>query len=134
MNSPRGFFIFEDHEEPRNWKEQEIQISRELSNIVRLKSDVLDSGEKVEYSEQKFRLISEASRDLVCTHNLDGVFKYVSPSSRDILGYEPEELIGTSPYDLFHPEDIKKIASGSHENVLRGNNGSKIEYSIQTKK
>jgi PAS domain S-box-containing protein len=28
---------------------------------------------------------------------------------QDILGYDPEELIGTSPWRLFHPEEVAKF-------------------------
>lgn len=45
-------------------------------------------------NEKRFRLISENSRDLVCTHQADGSISYISPSSKNLLGYDPEELIG----------------------------------------
>jgi PAS domain-containing protein len=34
------------------------------------------------------------------------VFKYVSASITEILGYTPEELIGKSGYLIFHPDEI----------------------------
>jgi PAS domain S-box-containing protein len=42
----------------------------------------------------KYELISQAT------------IEYVSVSMEDILGYKPEELTGTSVYDIFHPEEI----------------------------
>jgi diguanylate cyclase (GGDEF)-like protein/PAS domain S-box-containing protein len=30
---------------------------------------------------------------------------FASPASRDLLGYEPEELLGGSPLDIAHPDD-----------------------------
>jgi PAS domain S-box-containing protein len=133
IKAPIGFFIFEDFKPKRTWSSQEFRITQELANIVRLKTDVLESDEKIKQSERKFRLISEASRDLICIHDLDGVFKYVSPSSRDILGYDPEELIGLSPSDLFHPEDREKFFSAPDSNAIDGALANKIEYRIQTK-
>ena len=34
------------------------------------------------------------------------MFKYVSSSIQEILGYTPEELIGKSGYLIFHPDEI----------------------------
>ena len=37
---------------------------------------------------------------------LKTTYKYVSDSILDILGYQPEDLIGKSAYLVFHPEEI----------------------------
>lgn len=131
--NPEGFFVFEKTQNNGKWDKQEIILSQELSNIVQLKSDVLEATERTRQSEVKFRLISEASRDLICTHNLDGSFRYVSPSVRDILGYEPEDLIGEKPQEFIHPDDRKNIFSDSYRNFLSSNHTSTTEYRIKTK-
>jgi PAS domain S-box-containing protein len=61
--------------------------------------------------EERFRLLAEKTSDLVCLHEPDGRYLYISPSWRRLLGYEPEDLLGTDPYDLFHPEDLERIRS-----------------------
>ncbi|KAG8953852.1 hypothetical protein FRC04_001482 [Tulasnella sp. 424] len=33
-------------------------------------------------------------------------FTYASPSIVDVLGYEPEEIVGMSPFDIIHPEEL----------------------------
>lgn len=43
-------------------------------------------------------------------HHPNGQFFYVSPASERLLGFSPEELIGTDPYALVHPEDVAPIA------------------------
>ncbi|WML51233.1 PAS domain S-box protein [Neobacillus sp. PS3-12] len=45
-------------------------------------------------SENKYRLLTENSLDLVQLVNPDGIISYASPSHKIILGYEPEEYIG----------------------------------------
>jgi PAS domain S-box-containing protein len=45
-------------------------------------------------NERRFQLISENSRDLVCTHNPSGRILYVSPSCQNLLGVTPSELLG----------------------------------------
>jgi PAS domain S-box-containing protein len=36
-------------------------------------------------------------------------FQYVSPSIKAVIGYIPENLIGKTPMDFAHPEDIEGI-------------------------
>jgi PAS domain S-box-containing protein len=45
-------------------------------------------------NERRFQLISENSRDLVCTHSPNGEILYVSPSCQNLLGLSPHELLG----------------------------------------
>ena len=60
-------------------------------------------------SEAQFRLLAENSSDMISKHDTAGIFLYVSPACETILGYKPEELIGTSVTPLVHPEDAKQV-------------------------
>jgi PAS domain S-box-containing protein len=53
--------------------------------------------------------IADYLGDMVSAHAPDGTYRYVSAASRELLGYEPGELIGTSAYDHFHPDDAAKV-------------------------
>ena len=52
-----------------------------------------------------FELIAHSTSDLIVVLDPSANFVYVSPSVRAILGYEPDELIGTCALDLIHPDD-----------------------------
>ncbi|PKM83824.1 MAG: hypothetical protein CVU88_01040 [Firmicutes bacterium HGW-Firmicutes-13] len=60
-------------------------------------------------SEACLRLLTDNMLDMVSKADKEGILQYVSPSHKDILGYEPEELIGKTIYDLVHPEDQERI-------------------------
>jgi len=60
-------------------------------------------------SEAQFRLLAENSSDMISKHDANGVFIYVSPACRTLLGYEPNELKGTAVTALVHPEDADQI-------------------------
>jgi two-component system phosphate regulon sensor histidine kinase PhoR len=65
-----------------------------------------------------FRLIRENHTDVLCRHRPDGTCLFVTPSSEEVLGYLPEELVGGSIFDHCHPDDLKKIkADISSENL-----------------
>jgi PAS domain S-box-containing protein len=57
-------------------------------------------------SAAAFRLLAENSSDVIVRVGEDMRRVYVSPASRDVLGYEPEELLGGRTDDLVHPDDI----------------------------
>jgi PAS domain S-box-containing protein len=55
--------------------------------------------------ERLYRLLADNSIDLINRSSLDSEILYVSPSARELTGYEPDELIGRKTTDLIHPED-----------------------------
>jgi PAS domain S-box-containing protein len=61
--------------------------------------------------EQRFRDLVEHASDLIVESDAYGRFLYVSPGSRDVLGYEPDELLQTDALDLLHPEDLPAAAA-----------------------
>jgi diguanylate cyclase (GGDEF)-like protein/PAS domain S-box-containing protein len=56
-----------------------------------------------------FRLLADNSSDLISRLDPQGRFLYLSPSCRSILGIDPDELIGKSPVDLAHPDDVASL-------------------------
>lgn len=84
-------------------------------------------------TEEVSRLLGESVKNLVALHAPDGTYLWVSPSSRELLGYEPEELVGTDPYALFHPEDREGIRAQSHEPALGGAPTRARPYRIRCK-
>jgi PAS domain S-box-containing protein len=67
--------------------------------------------EALRQSEEKYRLITETTSDLISLHTFDlnASYTYVSPSIKRIAGYEPEELLGKSAFDFIHPDDRKDL-------------------------
>lgn len=94
--------------------------------IVRLVFTVNDITDQIQAeialrnSEAQLRLIADNMSDLVCLHDPDGIYTYVSPSCESILGFTPAELVGQDPYRFFHPEDCDRLNQTSHQSALRG--------------
>jgi len=63
--------------------------------------------------------LAEQLGDMISTHAPDGTYRYVSTAARELLDWEPQELVGRWCYDLVHPDDVAKL-SGEHRSVLRG--------------
>jgi PAS domain S-box-containing protein len=80
---------------------------------VRLSRQFKNWETKISLAELQFRRVVENSRDIIYQLNLrNGSYDYMSPSIRDILGYEPDEMLnGGSELVLekIHPDDNERI-------------------------
>jgi PAS domain S-box-containing protein len=63
--------------------------------------------------------IADHLGDMISAHLPDGTYSYASAAAKEVVGYEPSELIGTWAYDYFHPDDVSKI-SLAHQSALAG--------------
>jgi diguanylate cyclase (GGDEF)-like protein/PAS domain S-box-containing protein len=59
---------------------------------------------RIRSSELRYRMLADYSHDVVVRMRADGQRLYVSPSAKDLLGWEPDELL-TSRWELVHPDD-----------------------------
>jgi PAS domain S-box-containing protein len=60
-------------------------------------------------SERRFRILTETTSDWLWEVDAAGAYTYASPKVRDLLGYDPEELIGKTPFDLMPPEEASRV-------------------------
>jgi PAS domain S-box-containing protein len=76
-----------------------------------------DSQAALRDGEHRFRGLVESTSDWVWEVDENFVYTYASPRVRDILGYEPEEVLGKTPWDFMPPEEARRtseIAAGIH--------------------
>ncbi len=62
-------------------------VKKDCTNIENAEQSLMET-------ERKFRFISENLSDFISIHDTDWNFTYASPSIRNILGYEPAEVLG----------------------------------------
>ncbi|WP_166432816.1 sensor domain-containing diguanylate cyclase [Luteimonas yindakuii] len=55
-------------------------------------------------SERRYRMLADHSHDAIARVRADGERLYVSPSSAEMFGWSPAELLG-SRWDIVHPDD-----------------------------
>jgi PAS domain S-box-containing protein len=53
----------------------------------------------------RYRLLTENMSDLLCELDEQGSYLYLSPNYRDVLGWDPEALVGTNSLEVMHPDD-----------------------------
>ncbi len=85
----------------------------------------------VRSSEQRFRLLAENMQDLVGLHAPDGTYQYLSPSWSTVLGYDPTALVGSSPYELVHPDDRDVVRTNAEQRLVEGQTSVRMRYRLR---
>jgi diguanylate cyclase (GGDEF)-like protein/PAS domain S-box-containing protein len=70
-------------------------------------------------SERRYRLLADYSGDLIVRLKASGERVYVSPSSTDILGLQPSEMLGQR-WELVHPADRERQRAAMTEVLALG--------------
>jgi PAS domain S-box-containing protein len=87
------------------WDEREGRVVR----FYGVAQDITErklSEQAMRESEEKYRLIAENVTDMITKHALDGRYTYISPAIIRLLGYQPEDLLGHTPREYIHPDDV----------------------------
>jgi PAS domain S-box-containing protein len=90
---------------------EDITDRRNVEEQNRLLIEENNQNKNIQLNEAKnmYRLLADNTVDLICLHNLDTTFEYISPSIKKLTGYTPEELIGELPMNFVHPKDLEII-------------------------
>lgn len=62
-----------------------------------------------------YRAVAEHSFDTMALLSAEGVYTYVSGSVHKALGYRPEEMVGHSPFEFIHPDDVAQAQAALGE-------------------
>jgi len=76
--------------------------------------------EALRKSEARYRLLAQYAGDMIVRTRADRSREYVSPGSRTVLGYEPEELLETDFGDFLHPDDYGRVQSAYEQFLAVG--------------
>jgi PAS domain S-box-containing protein len=64
---------------------------------------------KLQKSEQKYRLLVESTPDWVWICDIEGHHIFSNRAVEQILGYQIEEILGTSAFQLMHPKEQQNV-------------------------
>ena len=99
------------------------QLVHELTEL-RSQNAALKKSE----SPEKYRSLVENLRDVIYELDSQGVVLYISPTIRDLLGYDSTEIVGKNFIELAHKDDLSSQAEWFSE--LRKGVESPSEYRI----
>ncbi|MEP7231807.1 MAG: PAS domain S-box protein [Ginsengibacter sp.] len=82
-----------------------IRLIGATQDITRRK----EAEQKVLLSELRFKSLVQNGSDLIAILDEGGNYMYVSPTSKRILGYEPEFFIGKNAFTFIYPDDLQNV-------------------------
>ncbi|MDP8951421.1 MAG: PAS domain S-box protein [Actinomycetota bacterium] len=63
-------------------------------------------------SEERFHALVENALDIIMVTDAGGAIRYMSPSVERVLGYRPDEMVGTNAAEYVHPDDLMRGFDG----------------------
>ncbi|MGY2052058.1 diguanylate cyclase domain-containing protein [Methylobacterium sp. JK268] len=93
--------------QPRAFTAQDRARLADLAAMVTAHLRLHHAEQTLRTSEAQFRLLAECATDMIVLADADATRRYVSPAARALLGYAPEELVGTRAVEDVHPEDAE---------------------------
>jgi PAS domain S-box-containing protein len=89
----------------------EIDFDDRKARLV-LATDITEkikSAKALELSEQRFKALVQEGSDLIAILDASGVYQYISPAAKTILGIEVEFLVGKKAMDFIHEDDRDRV-------------------------
>ena len=82
--------------------------------------DLVVAQRAAEESETRYRLLAEHSSDVIFLSNERTDLEWVSPSSRDTLGWDSEQLTGRRAVEFIHPDELAMLRRNVTESTQSG--------------
>ena len=101
------------------------------SKIARDITEQKHAEAAVKASEERFRMLIENASDIITVADSQNILRFVSPSVKRTLGYEPDQLLNRNGFDLIHPEDKGKVMSALQRALADPASTEKVEYRFQ---
>ena len=96
-----------------------VAIGDDLSLTWREVTDRMATEARLRESEARYRFLVENASDIVFRSTRESVIEWVSPSVEQLLGRSPDEIIGSSVFDLVVIDDVDELDEVVDQ-VLRG--------------
>jgi diguanylate cyclase (GGDEF)-like protein/PAS domain S-box-containing protein len=92
-----------------------ISLSHNMENrgrlVIAIIRDVTERKEVekvIKESEERFRSLVQNTSDIITLLEADGTVRYISPAVERVMGYKPEEQVGTNAFGSVHPDDRER--------------------------
>ncbi|WP_353228040.1 PAS domain S-box protein [Novosphingobium sp.] len=93
----------------------EFENGSRLSGYIAVVTDITQrkaSDVELATRTRELRLVTENINDMVYRLGLDGRCRYVTPSVREVMGHDPQTIIGMPVLVRIHPDEIDSVRAG----------------------
>jgi PAS domain S-box-containing protein len=98
-------------------------VTGELSAVTDVIRDITDrkaADDALADSETRYRLMADNASDMISRLDVKGAITFMSPASKTLLGFKPEELLGKRVIDLTHPDDVPGVQAYFRDLIAAG--------------
>ena len=108
--------VFDDDGLYTHW----ISVQRDVTERRRAEEEERRKEERLRAS------LTQNASDVVAIVDTDGVVRYASPSVLKVLGFGPEEMVGTGLSVYVHPDDLERVQRSFAERIEKPGVGRPI--------
>ena len=95
----------------------------DLEREIKLRSEI---EETLRESEQKYRFLADNTLDIIWAIDLNLAFTYVNPAIQSMMGYSPEEFIGSHLSEHCDEENFGRMVQVIADEMARGPQGTGV--------
>jgi len=102
---------------------------------IKRKTESIDlKNQELQKSEEKFRVITENSSDIIWHLDSNFLLTYISPADERIRGFKKEEVIGKSLFSILKPEGIEMLKEANKKrmnDLSKGIRSAPVIYELE---
>ena len=114
-------------------QERTAELARANAELKQEISERKKADDALRESEEKYRNLVETIKEQIWEVDANGVYTYISPTTRDVYGLEPEEVVGKTPFDLMPPREAERVAGVFKKIAESQEPFSRLENIVQRK-
>jgi len=91
------------------FSKEDITFLEGVASTIAATLERMRAEDAVRQNERYFRALIDSALDVITVLNEDGTIRFESPSVETMLGYTPQERMGTNAFSYIHDEDRPRI-------------------------
>lgn len=134
-NTYCGFIGFDECTLKREWKDEELDLLKAVSNIIANAFEKMTAVKKIQTSEIRLKSALESANEGLWEWDIVTNETYFSEIWYTMLGYEPNEFPATLAFweKLVHPDDMERVKELLKQHFSGESNIYEAIYRVKTK-